>query len=61
MAVMLPVLWFAVGALNNVAGTSWNEFQLRGAAEPVTPAQQTLLSGVVCPTPATHGRKAPEK
>ena len=51
MAVMLPALWFAVGALNNVAGTSWNEFQLRGAAEPVTPAEQTLLSGVVAALP----------
>jgi hypothetical protein len=44
MAKMIPVLWFLVGVMNNVGGTSWNEFLLYGVQ--VSPSDKALL-GVV--------------
>jgi len=46
MAKMIPLLWFLVGVVNNLGGTSYNDYLLKGP-HPVSPTNKTLLGGVV--------------
>ena len=50
---MLPLLHFAIGAINNIQAVAWREYLIHGVnhGDGLDPAQQALLSGVVCSLP----------
>jgi len=45
-AIMIPLLEFLLGIFNNLGGSSWTEFQVKGP-HPVSPPNKSLLGGVV--------------
>ena len=49
----LPLLHLVVGILNNLQAVAWREWLIHGACEQqgLNPADQALLSGVVCALP----------
>jgi hypothetical protein len=46
MCIVLPLIHFMVGFMNTFPATPWQEYLVHGP-HPVSPADQTLINGVV--------------